>query len=464
MKNLYNIILFSVLFIILSFKSWSLPICNDNDDVWNNCFGTYEHTEGDAKGEIIKGEFLNNYLNGYGAIYYNDGSIYKGNLKNNIANGLGFETYTGEYKGHAYIGEFLNGKRHGKGVYFYSDGKTEIGIFKNGYYSYSQNCPKDNTVEWDNCYGYYQHNEGDHKGESYEGWFKNDEYHGIGIYRYNNGDSYSGEFKNGDFDGYGVFEYANGKKDDGIHKKGEFQHTLDLDTQIDKPKIVENYNSNKTCPEDVNVVWDNCFTVYSFPKGHESYGDRYEGMIKNDLWHGQGTYYYSNGDKYVGEFKEGLPNGHGTHTDAYGNKYVAEFKDGIPTGQGTITYFEGSKYVGELKNGQAHGKGTFTFPDGYSLEGVWEKNEYIRDVRKQSNTTNLTTKTKRQEEYFSPSNSAFEWLPYIVGNAILIGLVVYINYYQYINNEATLWEIFSNALIWLSIGGIIAYILHPKER
>ena len=83
-------------------------------------------------------------------------------------------------------------------------------------------------------------------------------------------------------------------------------------------------------------------------------------------------------------------------------------------------------------------------------------------IRKQNNGTYLPTITKKQEEYFSPSNSAPEWLPYIVGNSIIIGLVVYFNYDMYISNESTLWEIFSDTFIWLSIGGIIAYILHPK--
>tara|TARA_Y100000389_G_scaffold169397_1_gene175614 strand:+ start:149 stop:427 length:279 start_codon:yes stop_codon:yes gene_type:complete len=85
-------------------------------------------------------------------------------------------------------------------------------------------------------------------------------------------------------------------------------------------------------------------------------------------------------------------------------------------------------------------------------------------IRKQNNGTYLPTIIKRQEEYFSPSNSAPEWLPYIVGNAIIIGLVLYLNYDMYISNETSLWEIFSNTFIWLSIGGIIAYMLQPKGR
>ena len=85
-------------------------------------------------------------------------------------------------------------------------------------------------------------------------------------------------------------------------------------------------------------------------------------------------------------------------------------------------------------------------------------------IRKHKNGTNIATITKKQEGYFSPSNSAFEWLPHIIGNTILIGLIVYINYDKYINNRATLWEIFSDTFIWLSIGFVIAYILYPKDE
>tara|TARA_Y100001935_G_C17192080_1_gene450598 strand:- start:300 stop:578 length:279 start_codon:yes stop_codon:yes gene_type:complete len=85
-------------------------------------------------------------------------------------------------------------------------------------------------------------------------------------------------------------------------------------------------------------------------------------------------------------------------------------------------------------------------------------------IRKQNNGTYLPTITKRQEEYFSPSSSAFEWLPYIIGNTILIGLVVYLNYDKYISNPtSSLWEIFSSTLIGLSVGCVIAYILYQKR-
>ena len=37
-------------------------------------------------------------------------------------------------------------------------------------------------------------------------------------------------------------------------------------------------------------------------------------------------------------------------------------------------------------------------------------------IRKHKNGTDMPTITKRQEGYFSPSNSTFEWLPDILGS------------------------------------------------
>ena len=162
-----------------------------------------------------------------------------------------------------------------------------------------------------------------------------------------------------------------------------------IDISVKRAQLKKNIKDNSILYDDIDDFDQDEYEliqgvdIVTYPDG-----EKYVGEWKDGLWHGRGTVTRTDGEKYAGEFKEGLPNGHGTHTDSYGNKYVAKFKDGIPTGQGTITYFEGSKYVGELKNGQAHGKGTFTFPDGYSFEGVWEKNEYIRNKKGITPSTN----------------------------------------------------------------------------
>ena len=83
-----------------------------------------------------------------------------------------------------------------------------------------------------------------------------------------------------------------------------------------------------------------------FPKKvkHYSNGNKYEGQIKSNKRHGQGTYHWSDGDKYVGQWKEDKKHGQGTYYWADGKKYVGQFKEGKSHGQGTCYKANGSKY------------------------------------------------------------------------------------------------------------------------
>ena len=105
-------------------------------------------------------------------------------------------------------------------------------------------------------------------------------------------------------------------------------------------------------------------------------GSQYVGEFKDDLFHGQGTYYYTNGDQYVGEWKDNKRHGQGTLTYAYG-EYVGEWKGGQFHGQGILTWPDGSKYVGEFKDGKHHGQGTFTYADGFQEEGRWQDGNFL---------------------------------------------------------------------------------------
>ena len=154
-------------------------------------------------------------------------------------------------------------------------------------------------------------------------------------------------------------------------------------------------------------------------------GSLYEGEIKNNVRHGQGTYLWKSGDKYVGEWKNGKRDGKGTMYYASGKKYVGEWKkselhgegivyyndgtskklvynngtlvstlpnnirktyddgswyegemkDGIRHGQGTYFWKSGDKYVGEWKNGKRDGKGTMYYASGKKYIGEWKKSE-----------------------------------------------------------------------------------------
>jgi hypothetical protein len=155
-----------------------------------------------------------------------------------------------------------------------------------------------------------------------------------------------------------------------------------IDISIKRAQLKKSIKDNSILYDDMDEVDQDEYEllqgidIATYPDG-----TKYVGEWKDGLWYGRGTITRTNGTKYVGEFKEGLPNGQGTHTDPNGDKYVAEFKDGIPNGQGTLTYLDEGKYIGEFKEGVPNGQGTFTFPDGFSLKGIWEKNEFKRNKR-----------------------------------------------------------------------------------
>ena len=115
------------------------------------------------------------------------------------------------------------------------------------------------------------------------------------------------------------------------------------------------------------------------------------GCISGDCENGYGTYVISLGNssiyekerRYVGNFKDGLFHGRGSYTFSNGDKYVGEFYGDRIHGQGTMTYDNGDKYVGNWEDNKStehsmyHGKGTYTRSDGEIFEGLWENGMFI---------------------------------------------------------------------------------------
>jgi hypothetical protein len=84
-------------------------------------------------------------------------------------------------------------------------------------------------------------------------------------------------------------------------------------------------------------------------------------------------------------------------------------------------------------------------------------------VRKQSNGTYLPTITKKQKSYESQFSNTFEWLPYILGNSVITGIVIYSNYSLHTEHGVSIKELAINLIICLSLGAILAYWIQPKE-
>ncbi len=84
-------------------------------------------------------------------------------------------------------------------------------------------------------------------------------------------------------------------------------------------------------------------------------------------------------------------------------------------------------------------------------------------IKKHRNGTYLPTITKEQKSYQSQFNENFEWLPHIVGNSAIIGLGIYSSYSLYSEYGVSLQELLTDAIIYLSLGCIIAYLIQPKK-
>ena len=100
-------------------------------------------------------------------------------------------------------------------------------------------------------------------------------------------------------------------------------------------------------------------------------------VSKGYVYHGLGTYTWSNGNKYVGEFKNGMLHGLGTYTWSNGNKYVGQFKNDKMHGSATYKYTEGAQYVGEFMGNKRDGLGTFICASGEKYVGKF-KNGFLQ--------------------------------------------------------------------------------------
>ena len=132
---------------------------------------------------------------------------------------------------------------------------------------------------------------------------------------------------------------------------------------------------NKIYDEDGNLLYEGEMknekyhgqgTLYS------TYGGKYVGQFLDGKFHGQGTRYFANGDKYEGEFENNEFNGQGILYLTNGGKYEGEFEDGEFHGQGTRYFTNGEKYTGEFENGEFNGKGTYYFADGNKYVGGFQ--------------------------------------------------------------------------------------------
>lgn len=177
-------------------------------------------------------------------------------------------------------------------------------------------------------------------GSVYDGDWKDNMRHGVGVLSFASGLEYTGEF----------FE-------DAIHGQGTV--TL-IDSSVYTGSFFNGlFHGNGTLEESA---------AKSF----------YTGEFTNGLRDGEGVERYQDGTKYEGEYKNGKREGFGTLFDAEGKAlYEGNWYEDAWHGKGTLFHhkqagssWEG-KYEGDLKQGKFCGNGIYTYTDGTIIEGQW---------------------------------------------------------------------------------------------
>lgn len=184
---------------------------------------------------------------------------------------------------------------------------------------------------------YYYHEEGQFKGNRFEGQFQNGDFF-KGTYYFASGSKYIGEFRDGVRHGFGKDSFVDGSSYEGGYFDGR-RHGKGTEIYSNGHKYIGSFQNNKK----------NGFGIMYFLK------ERYEGNFKDNEYHGVGKYFYENGDISIAEY-------------IYGKQ----------TGLGVYQFKSGARYIGEHVNNEWSGLGIFYGANGKVLsEGLWENSKFM---------------------------------------------------------------------------------------
>ena len=164
----------------------------------------------------------------------------------------------------------------------------------------------------------------------YCGYFKFNEYHGIGMLIKENGECYYGEFRNGIKHGYGylitnLFNYR------GFFHNNKFE-------------------------------------------GYGEYTTKkyfYCGNFHQGIFNGFGFIRTENQNIFIGNFINGKVNGDGYYKWIDGQSYYGTWDNEKMNGYGEFIFKNGDMYIGGYRNDLRDGKGTYIFKNKCTLKGNW---------------------------------------------------------------------------------------------
>jgi hypothetical protein len=134
-------------------------------------------------GMIYEGNWLEGIIQGYGEIKWPSGNIYKGEFKSNKINGNGYLIWFDSSE--KYIGQWTETYQNGLGIHIWYEPKGEQKFLRNRY-----------VGEWRSGfrhgYGVFFYS----NGSKYEGMWDQNYKHGFGVFTFHDGSQYVGRFHN----------------------------------------------------------------------------------------------------------------------------------------------------------------------------------------------------------------------------------------------------------------------------
>ncbi|MBW2936741.1 hypothetical protein KXJ69_01405 [Aureisphaera sp. CAU 1614] len=193
----------------------------------------------------------------------------------------------------------------------------------------------------------------------YEGFFRNGNREGYGLFNWTTSGSYMGFWNNDELHGYGCYigkeknligEYRNGMMN-GVG------YTHELENDKWEYGIFKNY------------LVDTAYTFYD--------NNVDTGCVAGDCQDKYGRYIWSNGDRFTGFFKNGKMY-MGTYTFASGDKYEGMFNSNNQFhGEGRFFFNDNAYYGGQWSNGQQHGRGYYHDSSYKSKIGEWSNGQLV---------------------------------------------------------------------------------------
>ena len=268
--------------------------------------GWYEAASATAvfkSGHTYVGAWKAGKMHGRGRYEWVDGVVFEGYFTENVAQGHGRYDWP---DGGRYEGQIRKGKRHGPGVMFFADGATRY----EGDWVEGKRHGRGRLT--------FSEPDDDETPHFYDGEWKNDAKHGIGVFRYPNGDTYEGEWCR-----------------DAKHGRGTMRWVGDGRNEM------------------------------------------YKGEWRDGKAHGRGAHVWFRDVEKNRSADDEASDVAPSRFSASANKYVGAFVDGKRHGHGVFTYADGAKYVGAFFEDEKHGQGVYAFEDGSAFRGAFERDKPV---------------------------------------------------------------------------------------